>query len=216
MAGNRNVLVGLRSVSSAENEEMPKHENNPKTYTFFLPIQFMTKYLKFYDLKKYLFEEVSGKFRREGVLGAIDFFCILIWKAERAKNTNKEKLRKKYPDKNLNWIVRKLTMQVSEAASTEEKLRILLRDWKFRLPTASAILTVLYPDEFTVYDVNVCEELGYNKYLSDRTTESAIKGYFDFMKKVKENTPAELSLRDKDRYLIGKHFFEKLKKTCEN
>ena len=25
--------------------------------------------------------------------------------------------------------------------------------WKFRLPTASAILSVLYPDMFTIYDV---------------------------------------------------------------
>jgi hypothetical protein len=176
----------------------------------------MTEWLKFYDLEKYLFKEVSQKFRREGVLDAVDFFCILIWKAERAKNRNKEKLRKKYPDKDLNWIVRKLTKQISEAASSEEKLRILLRDWKFRLPTASAILTVLYPDEFTVYDVNVCEELGYNKYLSDRVTESTIRGYFDFVKKVKKNTPLKLSLREKDKYLTGKHFFGKLKKTCEN
>ena len=32
--------------------------------------------------------------------------------------------------------------------------------WAFRLPTASAILTVLYPDVFTVYDRRVCKVLG--------------------------------------------------------
>lgn len=30
----------------------------------------------------------------------------------------------------------------------------------FRLPMASAIATVLYPNDFTVYDIRVCEMLG--------------------------------------------------------
>ena len=38
-------------------------------------------------------------------------------------------------------------------------MRILIEDWAFRLPMASAILTVLYPDSFTVYDIRVCSEL---------------------------------------------------------
>ena len=34
-----------------------------------------------------------------------------------------------------------------------------MRDWKLRLPTASAVLTVLYPEDFTVYDQRVCKML---------------------------------------------------------
>src|SRR5579863_4734793 len=42
----------------------------------------------------------------------------------------------------------------------EPRLRLLLTRWGFLLPTASAILAVLYPDTFTVYDERVCDALG--------------------------------------------------------
>ncbi|MGJ9384908.1 hypothetical protein [Salipaludibacillus sp. CF4.18] len=44
--------------------------------------------------------------------------------------------------------------------NAKEKLRYVMKAWDFRLPMATAILTVLYPDDFTVYDVRVCEQLG--------------------------------------------------------
>jgi hypothetical protein len=34
-----------------------------------------------------------------------------------------------------------------------------MRDWGLRLPMASAILTILYPEDFTVSDVRVCQML---------------------------------------------------------
>jgi hypothetical protein len=48
-------------------------------------------------------------------------------------------------------------------------MRALLTKWGFRLPTASAILAVLYPDKFTVYDIRVCDVLGDFRALGDRT-----------------------------------------------
>jgi hypothetical protein len=53
-----------------------------------------------------------------------------------------------------------LTKGVAERSERADKLRYLLADWGFRLPMATAILTVLYPEEFTVYDTRVCALLG--------------------------------------------------------
>jgi hypothetical protein len=45
-----------------------------------------TDYRKLYDLENYLFEEVSRHFSELGYLHAFDFFCIVIWKANRSKS----------------------------------------------------------------------------------------------------------------------------------
>jgi hypothetical protein len=73
-------------------------------------------------------------------------------------------------------------------------------------------LTVLYPDEFTVYDVRVCEVLGGFKDIQYKTKfESLWQGYCKYIDRVKSETPSELNLRDKDRWLWGKSFARQLK-----
>jgi len=49
-------------------------------------------YKKFYNLEEYLFQDVGPRFRKTDTLSVEDFFCIVIWKANRAKT----KLRKNY------------------------------------------------------------------------------------------------------------------------
>jgi hypothetical protein len=83
-----------------------------------------------------------------------------------------------------------------------------MKDWGFRLPTASAILTVLYPNDFTVYDSRVCGELGAFEELADRQySDSLWADYQRFLNKVNAAVPGSLSLRDKDRYLWGRSFY---------
>jgi hypothetical protein len=78
----------------------------------------------------------------------------------------------------------------------------LLQAWGFSLPMASAILTVLWPEEFTVYDVRVCDELGDFHSLVHRThAESVWQGYCAYVSAVREAAAPGLSLRDKDRCL---------------
>lgn len=43
-------------------------------------------YATYYDLEGYLFSEVSGRFQRDRRLSAFDFFCVVIWKANRSKS----------------------------------------------------------------------------------------------------------------------------------
>src|SRR6266849_5418649 len=123
-----------------------------------LLLQSTINYHHYYNLEDYLFTEVTNAFRDRGYLTPEEFFSIVIWKANHAKGRIKAKLTKGRKD--LGTAVKDLTTQVHKAASDEERLRVLLsKDWRFCLAMASAILTVLYPDRFTVYDVRVRGQL---------------------------------------------------------
>lgn len=163
------------------------------------------------DLEKYLFHQVTQRFRDERSIGAFDFFCIIIWKAERAKTTIAENIKRTAKSSNLEKIARTITNGISSRNSPEDRLSYLLKTWKFRLPTASAILTVLYPEDFTVYDVRVCETFREFISLGNKTnTEKIVSEYFRFLRAVidYQNYPCQgMSLRDKDRFLWGRSFY---------
>jgi len=161
-------------------------------------------YLSYYNLEDYLLKEVRSNFQKKGYLTPEEFFCIVIWKANRAKSKIKNKILKK--ESNLNKCVKKLTGQIFKATNSRQKLQILLEDWKFNLPMATAILTILYPEYFTIYDARVRNQLGVNDF-SGRTSQ--IEKYFsEFLPRV-EKTRGR-NLREKDKYLWGKSFYEDL------
>jgi hypothetical protein len=169
-------------------------------------------YHLYYDMERYLFESVTTKFHENGCLDALDFFTILDWKAQRATVYAARRMLKKFPELESAALV--LTRAIHNAASPKDRLRILMNDWGFELPTASAILTVCYPNEFTVYDVRVCDMLGNFHKLRNKTRfETIWAGYLSFMDAVqKSEAPVELSLRDKDRWLWGKSDFNDLRR----
>lgn len=181
-------------------------------------------YLSYYDLEKYLFNYVQVKFHKDGFLTAFDFFSIIIWKANRAKSKIAKRLLDKHGSKNLDDIVRELSEQLSEAEDPQERLLILMsKEWGFLLPMASAILTVLWPEEFTVYDVRVCEQLKINNkvninygYINNLGAEKVWEEYTKYRNAVREAVTEVNSLRDKDRYLWGKSAAEQLKKNIED
>lgn len=161
-------------------------------------------YKKYYNLEQYLFHEVGPRFRETKKLSVEDFFCIVIWKANRAKTIIKRKLSKK---RTLSEAIRLLVHDVASGKSTKDKLNVLVKKWKFGLPMATAILTVLYPDDFTVYDYRVREQLGLKTIYS-------VESYFDyFLPKVKKYSESRNeSMREADKELWGKSFFDDLQK----
>lgn len=177
-------------------------------------------YLQYYDLESYLFDTVRKNFHDNDEISAFDFFCIIIWKANRAKSIMAKKLLRmgdKYNLHTLDEIVKEISSNLAKLnLSDKEKLSYLIETWEFRLPMASAVLTILFPEDFTVYDIGVCEELNFTYSLSQRKFENLWKGYQEFIQKVKDATPAELSLRDKDRYLLCKSFHNQLKNDIKN
>jgi hypothetical protein len=189
-----NKKKGNHSVLKLKNNELDMHN-----------------FLDYYNLEQYLLETVRPRFHKNHSLNAFDFFCIIIWKANRAKsNIAKRVLRK---GNNLNTVVKKLTKQIYITKTYKGKLNVVMVGWGFRLPMASAILTVLYPDDFTVYDTRVCDVLQKHHKLGSLVDFDSIwLGYQEFIFDVKNEEPKGLSLRDKDRFLWGKSFAEQLQK----
>jgi len=167
-------------------------------------------YRKYYDLEKYLLEEVQPRFKRNQRLTTFDFFCIIVWKANRSKSKLADRLLSMgYPD--LDSAVAALVSAIVAAPSAKERLRVLIEDWNFRLPTASAILAILYPSAFTVYDVRVCGVLEDFDNAKDKTSfDDMWSEYSAYLEAVRREVPQTNSLREKDHFLWGKSFFLQL------
>jgi hypothetical protein len=166
-------------------------------------------YKKFYHLEDYILNDVQSYFHEKGYLNAFDFFCIIIWKANRAK-TNIAKRLLKY-NSNLEECVFELTKAIYLADSDVEKLEILISQYEFRLPLASAILSLLYPNNFTVYDYRVCEKLDLYKGIDNiKDFKKLSVKYFEFVRAVGNLAVHYSCLRDIDRYLWGKSFYNQL------
>ena len=167
-------------------------------------------YRQYYDLENYLVTTVNKRFHDLGYLSAFDFFCIVIWKANRAKSKVAKRLLIKYP-RNIKNAVRELTSFIFQKQSEKEKLSCLINIWGFRIPMASAILTILYPDEFTIYDARVCDSLeSFHNIAKITNFERLRREYQKYKQVVIESAPSMYSLRDKDRYLWGKSFKKQL------
>lgn len=174
-------------------------------------------YEKFYDLENYLFKDITNFFQSNGYLTGFQFYLILIWKADRAKSYNAQKILDKDKSKTFDEGVKILTYKIYEAKSNLDKIKILF-NWKFLIATASAILTVLYPKIFTIYDYKVLEyeELKIFKKLGNNK-ETARK-YLEFVEVVKKLKLGKdiHSLRSKDRYLWGRSFYNSAIRNVED
>jgi len=174
-------------------------------------------YLQFYDIEDYLFKVVSTRYRQQKTLTAFDFFCIVIWKANRAKSKIAERLlAHDNGQTNLEAAVGVLIGAISEAKGHKTRLSVLIETWGFRLPMASAILTVLYPEDFTVYDIRVCDVLGDFKDAQYKTDFAMLwERYSAYVTAVRNAVPECSSLRDKDRFLWGKSFATQLQNDIQ-
>jgi hypothetical protein len=168
----------------------------------------MTKnYLRYYDLKTYLFEDVRRRFHKEKKLDAFDLFSIIIWKANRAKSQLAHRLINQAGS--LEGAAAQFTRALFKAKSPEERLLLSMETWGFHLPMASAILTVLWPKDFTVFDIRVCGELAHAE-MGDFTRLGKISAkriwpqYCAYRKAVERAAPRQNLLRDKDEFLWGR------------
>ncbi len=169
-------------------------------------------YIKFYWLETEFFPEIYKFFHKEHYLIPEHFFSIIIWKRNASKTIIKRGLLT--GGLSLDTAIQNLTEEIFKA-NKKEKLNILLKRKGFQLAIASALLTVLYPDDFTIYDIRVRGQLNY----PDITyTEDNVEKYFNeylpqVLKRGREITQnPTLSLRDCDRVLWAKSWYEDLQK----
>jgi hypothetical protein len=170
----------------------------------------------FYDLHKYLIDDVSRKFQEFGSINAFDFFCIIIWKANRVKSKIAKKLLEKFIS--LEDAAKEITSELYKANSDLDRFKYLCRLKGLQLPMISAILTVLYPDRFLVYDYRICshQEMNEFKNISKKDPLACWKRYQCYIEKAKGITPSKMTLRQKDQYLWGMSFASQLKSDITN
>jgi hypothetical protein len=172
-------------------------------------------YLRFYDLETYLFDDVSRTFAETGTLTPFDILAIGEWKATRARSyfvSRLVEIGRGDMDAGATAIAHAASLDRPPA----ERFAMLFGRFGFRLPMASAILTVLDPAAFTVYDERVCRQLGSFQNLSNRmSVTNTWNGYQEFVGAVKAAAPKGLNLRDCDRWLWAKDRAERLAEVID-
>jgi hypothetical protein len=165
-------------------------------------------FLRYYDLETYLFEDVARRFQEDRKLDAFDLFSIIIWKAERAKSKLAKRLVAKVG--NLEVAAEQFTKALFQATGPMQRLIVARDEWGFYLPMASAILSVLWPADFTVFDYRACEQLvllgegDFSRLDNVGSTARLWPKYVQYCEAVKRAVPQYDSLRDKDRFLWGR------------
>lgn len=163
-------------------------------------------YLNYYWLEKHLFEHVSESFQKHGHLTPEEFFAIVIWK----RNASKTNVRIGINESGK--TIKALTSEIYKADTPQRKLAVLTSINGIGISIASAILTVCYPDDFTVIDYrakNSIENI-FNEEIEGNPSASA-DAYFEYLEICKRLAcESKLSLRDFDRALWAYDFYEGL------
>lgn len=167
----------------------------------------LNEYLKYYFLEEYLFKEVSVNFQKNGYLTAEEFFAIIIWKS----NRNKTGIRKSV--KNLigkNMTIRKITESIDSDKKDIDRVKRLTGIKGVGISIASAILTVCYPNNFTIADYRAKNSLknffGQKEENIDYSTPEAYLNYASICINLAKNN--KIKLRNFDRILWGMDFYE--------
>ncbi len=163
-------------------------------------------YQKYYHIEKYLFDEVNKNFHKREYLTPKEFFAIVIWKSNRSKTNIKKGIKAS------EQTIKEITRKIYKAKNPIEKISILTSVKFIGIPIASAILTVCYPEKFTILDYRVWNVLKHLKKVK-RNQPTTIQGYLDYIKICEKYAKEkEISLRDFDRLMWGKSFYEDLQK----
>ncbi len=156
-------------------------------------------------MENYLFDNVSENFQTRGYLTPEEFFAIVIWK----RNASKTKILSGIKEDGRS--VKTITSDIFLAETREQKMSVLLNPKipGISISFASAILTVCYPENFTIVDYRACATLeNFNVKVKGNPTIEII-AYFDYLDKCKKLAiDNNFSLRDFDRILWAKDFYE--------
>jgi len=167
-----------------------------KRYESDYPIDTGQVYPKYFDENGVEREEKSPYFGMmsktlvaRGFLLKKEFVSIGRWKSHRQINNY---------EANSEETVRRVTSQVLREASETKRIKALtegtLRGVK--IPVASAILTIVYPNEYCIIDYRAWRALRwFQKGAKDQLTFSSYKEYSDFLDSLRDYTSLKVYLR---------------------
>lgn len=154
-----------------------------------MKIENLNKYIQLYDIEKYLFAVIGPKVQARGYLIFDEFYQICMWKSARQKPRyieNKNRVEE---------ISRKVFSEKDEAI----KIEMLCKLNGVGIPTASAILTIVFPKEYAVIDIR-CLEILHGKFSQNIGRSMSVKTWLNYLTLMrswaKENniTPRELDM----------------------
>ncbi len=157
-----------------------------------MKIKNLKDFIKLYDTERYLFDIVGPKAKKRGYLTFDEFYQICMWKSARQKQ--------KYISKNNQKIIENISGRVFKEKGEEKKMKLLCEKlsgvW---ISTASAILTVIFPEKYAVIDIRCLEILRekFNQKINRGISYKTWLNYLALMRDwAKENniTPRELDM----------------------
>ena len=157
----------------------------------------------------------NRRFRRDHFLGAFDLLSIVIWKANRAKSKVAKRLLRGGGG-SLEAAARRLTSALYKCKGDKARLATLRFEWGLGLPMSSAILSVCWPNRFSVYGYRVCAELrGWKHFATIKNPDRLWEQYEKFLNAVRGEAPKGLHLRDCDRFLWSRSTAHQLQEDIQ-
>lgn len=129
-------------------------------------IKEIKKYIEMYDTERFLFSVVGELAKKRRFLLFDEFYRICMWKSARQK-------QRYISNKN---TVEEITKDAFQEKNEEKKIQLLCSMRGVGVPTASALLTVVFPKQYAIIDIRCIEmlrseEFNYkiSKYISVKT-----------------------------------------------
>lgn len=152
------------------------------------------KYLDLYNQEEFLFNIIGPAIRKRGFMKFDEFYQICMWKSARQKP--------KYLQN------KKIIESISKEAFTDKdevtKIKKLCDLRGVGIPTASAILTIVYPHKYGVIDIRCIEML--KKMGFDINKSINLKNWINYLEIVRNlGTENNLQPREIDKVLFAMH-----------
>lgn len=110
-----------------------------------MKIKNINKYINLYNIENFLFNTIGSMARKRGYLRFDEFYQICMWKSVRQKQ--------KYINNQNKIKVQNLTKIAFNEKDEKQKIKILCKLRGVGIPTASAILTVVFPEKYAIIDI---------------------------------------------------------------
>jgi len=157
-------------------------------------------YIKLYDNENYLFSVISPVARKRGYLTFGEYYKICMWKSNRQKP--------RYI-KNIQTALN-ITKEAFSENDETKKIKTLCKLEGVGIPTASAILAVVFPDKYGVIDVRCIDMLRkFNFPIRQQITIKNWLKYLEVLRKLASEN--KVTPREVDMALFAMHR-EKLEK----
>lgn len=162
-----------------------------------MKIDDLKKYIELYDTEKYLFDIVGSEASKKGYLTLEEFYKICMWKSARQK-------QKYISQKNRNEV-EAITRSAFVEQDEREKMKKLCELNGVGIPTASAILAVVFPEKYAVIDIR-CLEMLREKFGYKISKQTSLKSWIEYLN-IMRNTAKENAItpRKLDMALFAMH-----------